>query len=110
MKELQLDQRTIKLQLWDFSGDVQNRFANVAKHAYTEAHGIVIVFDITNKESFDDLGRFEFAFVFLHCWDCFHCCLLMQCMTGIIIWVRMAEIRESLARRIESTNTQTKPC
>ncbi|KAL9653143.1 hypothetical protein ABK040_006359 [Willaertia magna] len=49
------DGTTVKLQLWDFQSLNDNRFATVAKHSYTEAHGIVIVFDITNKDSFEDL-------------------------------------------------------
>ncbi|KAG2375225.1 hypothetical protein C9374_009848 [Naegleria lovaniensis] len=56
MKEMKVsNQSAIKLQVWDFAADIHNRFANVAKHSYSEAHAIIIVFDITNKESFQDL-------------------------------------------------------
>lgn len=61
MKEMKVsDQSLIKLQVWDFAADIHSRFANVAKHSYSEAHAIIIVFDITNKESYQDLGMFCF--------------------------------------------------
>ena len=50
------DNSNVKLQIWDFSADISSRFVTVAKHFYSEAHAIIIVFDITNKESFQDLG------------------------------------------------------
>ena len=40
----------IKLQIWDSPG--QKAFQTIQKGLYTKAHGAVIVFDITNRDSF----------------------------------------------------------
>ena len=45
----------MKLQIWDFAGS--DRFVSISKSRLEEAHGIIIVFDITNQESFQDLER-----------------------------------------------------
>ncbi|XP_065572909.1 ras-related protein Rab-7L1-like isoform X2 [Artemia franciscana] len=41
---------TIKLQLWDIAG--QERFAWVTRVYYKEAHGCLVMFDLTRRESF----------------------------------------------------------
>ena len=42
----------IKLQIWDLAG--QERFRNVVKNYFKRAHCIILGYDITDKESFDD--------------------------------------------------------
>ncbi|KAL0267690.1 UNVERIFIED_CONTAM: hypothetical protein PYX00_009885 [Menopon gallinae] len=42
--------QTIKLQLWDIAG--QERFTWMTRVYYKDAHGCVIMFDLTNKNSF----------------------------------------------------------
>ncbi|EEB14589.1 GTP-binding nuclear protein RAN1, putative [Pediculus humanus corporis] len=44
------DTQTIKLQLWDIAG--QERFTWMTRVYYKDAHGCVIMFDLTNKNSF----------------------------------------------------------
>jgi small GTP-binding protein len=44
----------IKLQIWDTAG--QERFHSVAKSYYNNIAGVIMVFDITNKESFNNLN------------------------------------------------------
>jgi len=52
-KEIDIDGETIKLQIWDTAG--QERFRSMTSAFYSKAQGIVIVFDITNRESFKAL-------------------------------------------------------
>eukprot|EP00300_Choanocystis_sp_HF-7_P030925 c39940_g1_i1.p1 GENE.c39940_g1_i1~~c39940_g1_i1.p1 ORF type:complete len:198 (+),score=39.05 c39940_g1_i1:49-642(+) len=49
----QVDGRNVKVQIWDTAG--QERFRAMSSTYYRGAHGIVIVFDITDKKSFEDV-------------------------------------------------------
>jgi Ras-related protein Rab-1A len=50
IQTIQLDNKIIKLQIWDTAG--QDRFKTITTSYYRGSHGIVIVYDITDKESF----------------------------------------------------------
>ncbi|XP_061405004.1 ras-related protein Rab-40C-like [Lethenteron reissneri] len=50
-----LDGRKVKLQLWDTSG--QGRFCTIFRSYSRGAQGIVLVYDITNRWSFDGIDR-----------------------------------------------------
>ena len=41
------------MQIWDTAG--QERFRNVAKNYFQSSHGFVLIYDITDKESFQKL-------------------------------------------------------
>ena len=49
-KALELDSKIISLQLWDTAG--QERFQSVTKAYYRGAQGIILVYDISQEESF----------------------------------------------------------
>jgi len=53
-RTLKLNGKTIKLQIWDTAG--QERFRNITSSFYRGAHGIVLVYDVTNQQSFDNLN------------------------------------------------------
>uniref|UniRef100_A0A7S0BQM7 Uncharacterized protein n=1 Tax=Rhodosorus marinus TaxID=101924 RepID=A0A7S0BQM7_9RHOD len=53
IRTLELDKKTFKLQIWDTAG--QERFRTIAAAYYRGAQGIIIVYDVTNKQSFENV-------------------------------------------------------
>lgn len=49
-----VDQHQVKLHIWDTAG--QERFRSIAKAYFRNAVGVLLVFDITERKSFDDLS------------------------------------------------------
>ena len=45
----------IKLQIWDTAG--QERFQTITTSYYHNANGVAVVYDVTNRESFDSVAR-----------------------------------------------------
>ena len=52
-KMLEVDDMIVKLQLWDTAG--QESFRSITKCYYRGAIGAIVVFDLTNKHSFDNV-------------------------------------------------------
>ena len=52
-KEVIIDNKKIRIKIWDTAG--QERYKSLTKGFFRNAQGIIIVFDVTNKESFDNL-------------------------------------------------------
>lgn len=50
-----LEGKRVKLQIWDTSG--QGRFCTIIRSYSRGAQGIILVYDITNKWSFDGIDR-----------------------------------------------------
>lgn len=55
IRTLELNNKTIKLQIWDTAG--QERFRTITSSYYRGSHGIFIAFDITNYESFENAAK-----------------------------------------------------
>ncbi|KAL9448588.1 hypothetical protein AB3S75_015966 [Citrus x aurantiifolia] len=54
IRTVELDGKTIKLQIWDTAG--QERFRTITS-SYYRAHGIIIVYDVTEMESFNNVKQ-----------------------------------------------------
>ena len=52
---MELDGKTIKLQIWDTAG--QERFRTITSSYYRGAHGIIVVYDVTDAESFNNVKQ-----------------------------------------------------
>ncbi|CAH6786668.1 Rab26 [Phodopus roborovskii] len=52
-KVLDVDGTKVKLQIWDTAG--QERFRSVTHAYYRDAHALLLLYDITNKDSFDNI-------------------------------------------------------
>jgi small GTP-binding protein len=51
---IEIDGQPIKLQIWDTAG--QEKFRSIAKSYFRHAVGVILVFDITVRKSFEDLS------------------------------------------------------
>ncbi|GBP15285.1 Ras-related protein Rab-1A [Eumeta japonica] len=54
-RTIELDGKTIKLQIWDTAG--QERFRTITSSYYRGAHGIIVVYDCTDQESFNNVKQ-----------------------------------------------------
>ncbi|XP_076906762.1 ras-related protein RABD1-like isoform X2 [Bidens hawaiensis] len=55
IRTVEQDGKTIKLQIWDTAG--QERFRTITSSYYRGAHGIIIVYDVTEMESFNNVKQ-----------------------------------------------------
>ena len=53
VKTLEIENKQIKMQIWDTAG--QERFRNVISSYFRGSHGIFLIYDITNRDSFKNL-------------------------------------------------------
>uniref|UniRef100_A0A914XYW0 Uncharacterized protein n=1 Tax=Panagrolaimus superbus TaxID=310955 RepID=A0A914XYW0_9BILA len=55
IRTIEMDGLRIKLQIWDTAG--QERFRTITSTYYRGTHGVIVVFDLTNGESFSNVKR-----------------------------------------------------
>ena len=53
VKTLTINEKRVKMQIWDTAG--QERFRTVVSTYFRGAHGILLLYDVTNKDSFKNL-------------------------------------------------------
>ena len=49
------DGKIVKVQIWDTAGE--ERFRCISKSYYKGAHGIILIYDVTNKKTFDNIKK-----------------------------------------------------
>ena len=54
IKTLNINYKNVKLQIWDTAG--QERFKNITASYYRGGNGVLVVYDITERESFENLN------------------------------------------------------
>lgn len=55
IRTIDVDGKQIKLQIWDTAG--QERFKTITSSYYKGAHGIIVTYDITDRESFSKVSE-----------------------------------------------------
>ena len=55
IRTVELEGKTVKLQIWDTAG--QERFRTITSSYYRGAHGIIVVYDVTDAESFNNVKQ-----------------------------------------------------
>lgn len=55
IRTIDIDKKTIKLQIWDTAG--QERFRTITSTYYRGAHGVIVMYDVTNKDSFNNIPK-----------------------------------------------------
>merc|ERR1711977_196232 len=53
IKNVDVNDKLVKLHIWDTAG--QERFKTITSSYYKGAHGIILVYDITDKQTFKDI-------------------------------------------------------
>ena len=53
-KIIEIEDKKVRLQVWDTAG--QERFRNVTKSYFQSSHGLLVVYDITDRESFEKIN------------------------------------------------------
>lgn len=55
VKHLEVEGKRVKCSVWDTAG--QERFRTLTSSYYRGAHGVILVYDVTRQDSFDNLAQ-----------------------------------------------------
>jgi len=55
IRTIELEGKTVKLQIWDTAG--QERFRTITSSYYRGAHGIIVVYDVTDRDTFEHVKQ-----------------------------------------------------
>lgn len=64
IRTVDIDDKVVKLQLWDTAG--QERFKTVTNTYFRGAHGVIVVYDITDPKSFSQINEYWLKEVEMH--------------------------------------------
>ena len=64
LKNVQLDDgKIVKIQIWDTAG--QDRFRSITKNYYKGAHGIILIYDVTSRKTYENI-KIEYIINSIH--------------------------------------------
>ncbi len=63
-KSITIDDKSVKFYIWDTAG--QERFRSITRSYYGHAHGIILAFDCTSKESFTNIKEVWIPSIYEH--------------------------------------------
>ena len=63
-KQININNKSIQIDLWDTAG--QERFRSLGKHFYKDAYIVILVYDITNKKTFEEIEKIWYPSVKEH--------------------------------------------
>ena len=66
-KELNFNGRNIKFDIWDTAG--QEKYRSLTKIFYTNSNVVVLVYDMTNRESFEEIKNYWYKQINENCDD-----------------------------------------
>ncbi|TPX33314.1 hypothetical protein SmJEL517_g03710 [Synchytrium microbalum] len=55
IRTIELEGKTVKLQIWDTAG--QERFRTITSSYYRGAHGIIVVYDVTDQDTYSNVKQ-----------------------------------------------------
>ncbi|WVQ77485.1 GTP-binding protein ypt1 [Cryptococcus sp. DSM 104548] len=55
IRTIELEGKTVKLQIWDTAG--QERFRTITSSYYRGAHGIIVVYDVTDRDTYTNVKQ-----------------------------------------------------
>jgi small GTP-binding protein len=55
IKSVNLNGKIVKVQIWDTAG--QDRFKSITKNYYKGAHGIILIYDVSNPKTYDNIKK-----------------------------------------------------
>ncbi len=53
--KIKIDENMVKLAIWDTAGS--ERFRSLTPNFYRGSHGVILVYDVTNRQSFEKLDN-----------------------------------------------------
>ncbi|KAG2149398.1 ras-related protein rab-1A-like protein, partial [Suillus clintonianus] len=56
IRTIELEGKTVKLQIWD-TAEGQERFRTITSSYYRGAHGIIVVYDVTDNDTFTNVKQ-----------------------------------------------------
>ena len=60
MKTIEVDEQTIKLQIWDTAG--MEKYKSISSSYYRGSHAAFVIFDLTNKNTFESITKWIEAY------------------------------------------------
>ena len=70
-KTIMVNGFVVKLQIWDIPGQESFRYNNYARICYRGTHGVFVIYDVTDKDSFQNVKQWM-GVIDRYCWENAH--------------------------------------